>query len=122
MSGLQCSFAGDCTYEVTANGLASIIRQNPEDNYVSVCSEKCVFDEEASTATVTKCKIPKISTVYSNDNYDIAKESENLKGTIFGTGDYALAFDDKLIEGPSVLSGNCHLGMEFKEGHVGLLS
>ena len=26
LSGLQCSFAGDCTYEVTANGLASIVR------------------------------------------------------------------------------------------------
>ena len=122
MSGLQCSFAGECTYDVTANGLASIMRQNPDENYISVCSEKCVFDEDASTATVTKCKVPKISTIYSNENFEIAKESENLKGTTFGTGDYELAFDDKLIEGPSVLSGNCRLGMEFKEGHVGYLS
>jgi hypothetical protein len=28
ISGLQCSFAGECTYEVTANGLASIVNQN----------------------------------------------------------------------------------------------
>lgn len=26
LSGLQCSFAGECSYEVTANGLASIVR------------------------------------------------------------------------------------------------
>jgi hypothetical protein len=65
-SGLQCSFAGDCTYEVTANGLASIVKQNPTDNYVSVCDEKCVFDEASSTALITKCKVPKISTSYSN--------------------------------------------------------
>lgn len=26
LSGLECSFAGDCTYEVTATGLASIVK------------------------------------------------------------------------------------------------
>ena len=107
---------------MTANGLASIIKQNSADNYISVCDKPCVFDEETSTATVTKCKVPQLSTVYSNENFEISKISENLKGKTFGTDDYELAFDDVLILGSDALNGNCNLGMEFKEGHVGLLS
>jgi len=89
-----------------------------------VCDELCVFDEESSTATVTKCKVPKISTTYSNENFEIAKESENLKAKImFGTAaDYQLAFDDELLLGPTDTTNECSLGMQFKHGHVGLLS
>ena len=124
LSGLQCSFAGECTYDVTANGLASIVKQNSTKNYISVCDERCVFDESTSTAASTKCKVPKISTSYSNENFEIAKESENLKAAIlFGSAtDYELAFDDKLLLSPTDSSSTCFVGMQFKEGHVGLLS
>ena len=32
--GVQCSFAGGCTYDVTSTGLASILKQNPENNFI----------------------------------------------------------------------------------------
>lgn len=68
--------------------------------------------------------MPKLSTVYSNLNYNIATESENLKsGKYFGTADdFSIAFDNNLLKKPTDTSSTCHLGMEFKEGHVGLLS
>jgi hypothetical protein len=65
-SGLQCSFAGECSYTVTSTGLSSIIKQNSTSNYISICDEKCVFDEASSTSTATTCKVPRISTIYSN--------------------------------------------------------
>ena len=109
---------------MTSTGLSSIIKQNETQNYISVCDEKCVFDESSSSATVTKCKVPKISTVYSNANFGIATPTENLKaGNYFGTAtDFALAFDDKMLETPTDDSTICHMGMTFKQGHVGMLS
>ena len=125
LSGLQCSFAGECSFEVTLTGLASIIKQNDTKNYISICDEKCVFDESSSTSTVTKCKVPKISTIYSNENFEIATPSENLKspGKYFGTAtDYEIAFDDKMLVTPTDSNKICHMGMAFKEGHVGMIS
>jgi len=62
--------------------------------------------------------------VYSNQNFDIEKPSENLKsGRYFGTGSNSeIAFDNDLLVAPSDSSKSCNLGMEFKEGHVGMLS
>jgi len=31
-------------------------------------------------------------------------------------------FDDNLLQKPTDSSATCHVGMQFKEGHVGLLS
>jgi hypothetical protein len=124
LTGLQCSFAGECSYEVTSTGLASIIKNNEIKNYISVCDELCVFDEASSTSTVTKCKVPKVSTIYSNENFEIATESENLKsGNYFGTAsNYEIAFDNMMLVTPTDTSATCHMGMVFKEGHVGMLS
>ena len=93
-------------------------------NYISVCDEKCIIDETQSSSSVATCKVPAISTIYSNANFKISTESENLKaGNFFGTAtDFELAFDDKMLETPSDSSSTCNLGMQFKEGHVGLLS
>jgi len=109
---------------VTASGLASVLNSDPVNNYISVCDEKCIFDNSASTASTTKCKVPKLSTVYSNQNFAISKESENLKsGKYFGTAnDFEIVFDDNLLQKPTDSSETCHVGMQFKEGHVGLLS
>ena len=124
LSGLQCSFAGECSYEVTSTGLASIIKNNETLNYISICNEKCVFDETSSTSTVTKCKVPKVSTIYSNENFEIATSSENLKsGNYFGTAtNYNVAFDNMMLVTPTDTNTNCNLGMVFKTGHVGMLS
>jgi hypothetical protein len=123
-SGLQCSFAGGCNYEVSSVGLSSILKGDSAINYLTVCDEKCVFNEKESTSTSAKCKMPKLSTVYSNQNYNVSTESENLKsGKYFGTAqDYEIAFDNDLLVTPTDASAPCHFGMQFKEGHVGLLS
>jgi len=42
-SGVQCSFAGGCEFEVTSTGLASMIKANPHDNHISICDEICEF-------------------------------------------------------------------------------
>ena len=44
--------------------------------------------------------MPAISTIYSNANFKISTESENLKaGNLFGTvADFELAFDGKILE------------------------
>ena len=89
-----------------------------------MCDEECIFSESDSSSTISKCKIPKLSTVYSNQNFDIASPSENLKsGNYFGTAiDYHLAFDDNMLVTPTDTSSSCNLGMVFKQGHVGMLS
>lgn len=66
-SGLECSFAGGCTYEVTSDGLSSLLSN--DDNYISVCDERCEFIDSESTSSVAKCKLPMISTIYSNTNF-----------------------------------------------------
>jgi hypothetical protein len=50
-SGLQCSFAGGCSYEVTANSLIAMIKNDPENNHVTICNEECVLNEEESSTT-----------------------------------------------------------------------
>lgn len=66
-TGLECSFAGGCHLEIQADALSSILKNDTVNNYVSVCDEKCEFIEESSDATKSVCKIPKMSTVYSNE-------------------------------------------------------
>jgi hypothetical protein len=124
ISGLECSFAGGCSFEVTSTGLASMILNNEANNYISICDEKCLFDESTSSATVAKCKVPKLSTVYSNENFEISTASENLKsGSYFGTAsNYLVAFDNMNLVKPIDTSSTCYMGMKFKEGHVAVLS
>ena len=77
--GLTCSYAGGCEYEVVANGLATMLKEMPNSNYLSFCEEKCIFDEKSSTASLMKCKLPKVSTLYSDTTHSIQK-SHLLKG------------------------------------------
>lgn len=66
-SRLTCSFAGGCEFEVTSPGLANMLKTNPKINYISVCDEVCVFNETASSSSSAKCKLPPVSTIYSNE-------------------------------------------------------
>jgi hypothetical protein len=120
---LRCSFAGGCSYEVTSSGLAGMIKADSEVNYISVCDEECVLSED-SDGSIAKCTLPKMSTVYSNENFGIETESEDLdSGKYFGTAEeIEIAFDGSLLTTPEDDSEECVLGMAFKEGHVGLLS
>ena len=127
-SGLQCSFAGGCAYEVTANSLTGMILADSSLNQLTVCGEECVLDEAASTSTKAVCKVPGLSTIYSNQHFSIATESTDLdSGKYFGTQvNNSVTFDGNLLMPPSDTSFNdnkyCAVGMSFKANHVGMLS
>jgi hypothetical protein len=57
-SSLVCSFAGGCEYEVTSSGLATMLKYDSSTNYITICDEECIFNEDDSTALVTKCVVP----------------------------------------------------------------
>lgn len=73
-SGLQCSFAGGCKLTVNADGLSTLLKNDSVNNFISVCDEQCTFVPEDSTAQAAVCKVPKISTVYSNQDFRIETE------------------------------------------------
>jgi hypothetical protein len=64
---LSCSFSGGCTLEINAKGLSTLLDGDAANNYVTVCDNKCLFDDKTSTDTVSKCFLPPISTTYSNE-------------------------------------------------------
>jgi len=72
-AAVSCSFAGGCLYEVTAGGVASLLASDSRVNNVTVCGSVCQYSDADSSATVAKCKLPAISTVYSNANFKIAE-------------------------------------------------
>ena len=71
--GLTCSFAGGCLYKVTAPGLASAMKSNPEKNYIQVCGNNCTYSDADSTATEAQCKLPAIPTSKSIADFKIKK-------------------------------------------------
>ena len=89
-----------------------------------MCDQECILSEEDSTPTKTVCKLPSISTSYSDANFQISTPTENLtSGIYFGTAeDNSTAFDGVLTNTIVDESEPCNVGMTFKEGHVGMLS
>jgi hypothetical protein len=75
-----CSFAGGCEFNIAAAGLSSLMKADPTNNYVKVCGNTCEFNEAASDATSVKCRVPALSTLYSDVEYSIQK-SRVLKGS-----------------------------------------
>jgi hypothetical protein len=65
-----------------------------------------------------------MSTVYSNTNFNIEIENEDLRPrTIFGNvNDAKLAFDSKMAVQTSNSQSTCSIGAGFKPDHVGMLS
>jgi len=99
----------------------------PEKNYIEVCGKKCMISETDSTSTNSKCILPPISTIYSDTQFKITPESNDLKSfSIFGTGadesENQIAFDDDLTVAFTSESADCNIGVEFNEGYVGLIS
>lgn len=124
-SGLECSFAGGCTYEVSvSSGLASLLKHSPDGNYIQVCESPCEYLDSESTSSAVKCSLPAISTSYSNENFQISPSSSALdSGVHFGTGEnYELALDGVVATGNDDSSSTCNVGMEFRAGYVGMLS
>lgn len=78
-TGLECSFAGGCKYKVEGTaGLTSLLKSNSANNYIKMCEKKCELIAADSTATAAYCKVPGVSTTYSNGNFDIERQVERL--------------------------------------------
>lgn len=96
-----------------------------KNNYITVCDEKCEFVKDLSDASKAVCKLPKVSTVYSNSAFKIETPHDDLRfrktfGNLVNT---ELVFDNHLTVTPSI-SGQreCFVGGSFKANHVGMLS
>jgi len=118
----QCSFAGGCEISIQTAGISSKMNSQAKNNNIKVCGEPCMFSENSSPG-MTTCRVPAIGTTYSNREYGIEVEDEDMKtGNYFGSNaDYMKAFDDELGVGSGDNSANCEIGMEFNQGFVGLL-
>lgn len=69
-TGASCSFAGGCTFEVTAGaGLKTMLKsaQVKADNRITICDKTCLPQLNASTEAKIVCQVPPIATVYSNE-------------------------------------------------------
>lgn len=125
-TGLECSFAGGCNLEVTAEGLSTILKNDSVNNFISVCEEKCEFVRNLSDSSKAVCKMPKMSTIYSNENFNIETQKEDLKfrKTFGNLDDVSVIFDNQLLIMPTIDSSEstCHFGGSFKANHVGMLS
>lgn len=102
------------------------MKQNNNDHYVKVCDEKCVYNDTSSSATIAKCILPKLSTLYSNQNYNISMMKEDLKtGKPWGTlQNNSVPFDDVLVIKPkegAQVNGACSIGVSYKAGHVAMM-
>jgi hypothetical protein len=97
---LACSFNGGCQFEVQAKGLATLFRGDPENNFITICDRKCIYQDDVSTDEKAQCLVPEVSTTYSDENFKISVPSEDLKtGEYFGTfTNNGAAFDDILTE------------------------
>ena len=40
---MTCSFNGGCPFEVSAKGLSTLMRGDPENNFITICDRKCIF-------------------------------------------------------------------------------
>jgi len=122
-SGLKCSFNGGCELEMTGtSGVQTLIRDKPAENYISVCEQKCVYENSGSTAEKIKCKLPAVPTTYSNNNFQIGKVEQELNsGVYFGVEDAKIAFDGSVFTRVNNNDNKCIVGMEFKQQYVGSL-
>lgn len=122
-TGVTCSFAGGCSYTITADGLSNSIEALPETNYITVCGIECPYDEDSSTDAIMACSLPPLSTIYSDTYYTISEETNDLQGEYFGSAsDNSVAFDDDLTVDFASDTAECYLGMAFAESHIGYLS
>jgi len=125
-SALTCSFAGGCNLTVNAEGLSTILKNDSINNFISVCDERCEFIQNLSDSSKAVCKLPKMSTVYSNANFKIETSQDDLRfrKTFGNIRDISMPFDNQLTLMPTISSSmsECYIGGSFKANHVGMLS
>lgn len=69
-SGLSCSFNGGCELSMTGTaGVQTLLRKNPEENYIKVCEQKCKYNDARSSAGEIKCDLAPVPTSYSKQNF-----------------------------------------------------
>lgn len=102
-----------------------MIKKDPFNNYIQVCSNNCTIVEADSDKDSTVCILPPVSTKYSDKNFNIEKvrhlktglyfqkRSSNNLNTLFD-GDLVVHYDDHKVD--------CHVGMKFKDGYVGIIN
>jgi hypothetical protein len=113
---LMCSFAGGCSYAIESSGLSAALMN--EANSVEICGSTCVLNADLSNGDFAVCDVPALATSHSAEQFTIT-ESDVLYGTIFPEG--SVLYDDEFISPHIDRVNNCHFGMTFKEGHVGVL-
>lgn len=59
---LSCSFSGGCPFEVSAKGLSTLLRGDPENNFITICDRKCIYQDDDSTDEKAQCLVPEVST------------------------------------------------------------
>lgn len=102
------------------------MKNDTVNNFISVCDEPCEFIESKSDSSKAVCKVPKMSTVYSNQEFSIETTKDDLRfrRTFGNLLEVPKVFDHQLTMVPSVdtRASTCFVGGSFKTGHVGMLS
>jgi hypothetical protein len=97
------------------------MKSDPENNYVSVCENKCSLSEEDSTAQLASCNLPSISTTYSDANFEI-QTPHKLSGVwTSSNNDHAKLVDGNIHTQNSDWNADCHATMELRAGYIGTL-
>ena len=99
---------------MTSTGLASNLKANSSENYISFCQNKCVYSDADSSDTEAVCLLPAVSTMYSDTNKGINKKGviKPFLTTSSGTT-HANLFDGNLNNMNEDMSADCDITMEF---------
>lgn len=128
-TGLSCSFAGGCEYEITGPGVTASLRAPQTDiekNRVEFCGQECITDFTKSDSTKAVCKIPSMPTSFSSNNLSIV-EGHSIVNEGVWSGTSAQSELAKLIDGKDTTflsdntSENCHWQIAFPTNYVGVL-
>jgi len=123
---VACSFAGGCILEIEAPGLSSVLKSLPNDNHVYACGKRCEYTEDGSSVQKAQCRVPPLSTIYSDLNFKISQEDNDLpvlKYSGTGSASELKKINDGDLTSPfSSNADTCTINFEFPEGYIALLS
>jgi hypothetical protein len=116
-----CSFAGGCDFSVAAPGLTQMIQSDPENNKIQVCGQVCELSTSADSATAV-CKLPKMSTLYSDSNFGIQIVSKLTSGTLSSSYvTHDKMFDGNMYNYNEDWNADCHVTIDYGTDRVAVL-